>query len=67
MGLLRARRERPRRSGAAKQRDELGAGSLSDASRAFDRRIAHLKYGRRLLRCGISIRPMSELGSIASK
>jgi hypothetical protein len=27
-------------------------------------RIAHLSYGRSLLRCGISVRPMSQMGHL---
>ena len=33
-----------------------------DASVLPTERIAHLSYDRRLLRCGISIRPMSQMG-----
>src|SRR5262249_187254 len=53
--LLRARRERPCRR-AAEERDELTASHCSMPPVLPSERIAHLRYGRRLLRCGISIR-----------
>jgi hypothetical protein len=36
------------------------------ASRASDLRIAHVMYGGRLLRCGISIQPMSQIGLVSA-
>src|SRR6266404_9261087 len=57
--LLRARRERPRDRRAAEQRDELAAFHCPMPPVLLTERIAHLSYGRRLLRCGISTAPMS--------
>jgi hypothetical protein len=61
--LLRTRRERPRRGRAAEQRYELAAFHCPMPSRASDRKDSTPQYGRRLLRCGISIPLMSEMGS----
>ena len=63
--LLRPRRERPRRRRAAEQRDELAPFHCLMPPVLPTERIAHLGYGRRLLRCGISIQPMSQLGQTA--
>src|SRR5262249_9879783 len=52
--LLRARREGPRGSRAAEQRDELPPFHCPMPPVLPTERIAHLSYGRRLLRCGIS-------------
>src|SRR5262245_49310174 len=60
LALLRLRRQRPRRRRAAEQRDEL-APSHVDPSRASDRKGS--TFGRRLLRCRISIRPIVGSGS----
>src|SRR5262249_47535658 len=57
--LLRTRREWPRGSGAAEQRDELAPVHCPISPVLPTERIAHLSYCRRLLHCGISIRPMS--------
>src|SRR5262249_50338304 len=57
-GLLRPRRERPR-GRAAEQRDEIASVHCAIPPVRSTERIAHLSYGRRLLRCRISIRPMS--------
>src|SRR5262245_55048185 len=51
--LLRPRRERPRRR-TAEQRDELAAFHCATPPVLPIERIAHLSYGRRLLRRGIS-------------
>jgi hypothetical protein len=56
--LLRARRERPR-GRDAEQRDELAAFHCPMPPVLLTERIAHLSYGKRLLRCGISTAPMS--------
>jgi hypothetical protein len=53
---------KPRRRRAAEQRDEVAPFHWPDASRAFDRKDSTPQYGRRLLRCGISIQPMSQMG-----
>jgi hypothetical protein len=60
--LLRVRRKRPRCRRAAEQRDELAAFLLPDASRAAHRKDSTPQYGGRLLRCGISVRSMSQMG-----
>src|SRR5262249_44467834 len=60
--LLRPRRGRPRSRRAADERDELAPFHCPMPPVLPTERIAHLCYGRRLLRCGISIRPMSGLG-----
>jgi hypothetical protein len=52
-GLLRAHRKRPRRRGAADQRDELASIHSPMPPVLPNERIAHLSYGRRLLRCRI--------------
>jgi hypothetical protein len=58
--LLCARREWPRRR-AAEKRDELPPLHRPMPPVLPTERIAHLSYGRRLLRCGIS-GPMLRLG-----
>ena len=60
--LLRARPERPHCRRPAEQRDELAAFHCPMPPVLPAERVAHLSYGRRLLRCGISIQPMSQLG-----
>jgi len=60
----RPRCERPRGSHTAKRRDERAPLSLPDASRAFDGKNSTSRYGTRLLRCGISIQPMSQMGHV---
>ena len=52
-----------RRSRAAEQRDELAPFHCPIPPVLPTERIAHLSYRRRLLRCGISIRPNDGLGS----
>jgi hypothetical protein len=47
---------------AAEQGDELAAFHCPVSPVLPTERIAHLSYGRRLLRCGISIRSMSVQG-----
>src|SRR5262249_24409518 len=61
---LRARRERPP-DGAAKQRDER---ATFDRERlpCFRLKDSTARCGRRLLRCGISIWPMTAMGSKAA-
>src|SRR5262245_15038754 len=60
--LLRARRHRPRRSRAAEERNELATFHCPMPPVLLTERIAHLSYGRRLLRGGISVPLMSESG-----
>jgi hypothetical protein len=62
LALLRARRERPPGGSAAEQRDERAPVHSPMPPVLPTERIAHLSFGRRLLRCGISIRPMSAQG-----
>jgi hypothetical protein len=59
--LLRARHERPCRR-TAEQRDELAPFHCLMLSRAFNGKDSTSRYGTRLLRCGISIQPMSQMG-----
>src|SRR5262249_30184133 len=66
LGLLRAHRGRPRRY-AAKQRDELAPVHCPMPPVLLAERIAHLSYGSRLLRCGISVPLMSESGYLQTK
>src|SRR5262245_23430616 len=61
--LLRARRERPR-SRAADERDELAPSHCRGPPVLPAERIPHLSYGRRLLRCGISIPAMTANGMV---
>ena len=61
LGRLRARRERPGRR-AADKRDELAPFHCPMPPVLPTERIAHLRYGRRLPRCGISIPPTSIVG-----
>jgi len=63
--LLRAGRERPRRRRAPEQCDEL-ATFHSSVSRASSRKDSTSQYGRRLVRCGNSIGPMTGLGSFST-
>jgi hypothetical protein len=60
--LLPLRRERPCRRRTAEKRDELAPFHRPMPPVLPAERVAHLSYGRRLLRCGISIQPMSQLG-----
>src|SRR5262249_60677715 len=60
--LLRARRERPCSHSAAEKRDELAPFHCPIPPVLSTERIAHLSYGRRLLRCDISVGPMTALG-----
>jgi hypothetical protein len=53
-GLLRPRRQRPADRRAAKQRDEIAPFHCPMPPVLPTERIAHLSYGRRLPRCGIS-------------
>ena len=62
LGLLRARRKRPRGRRAAEKRDELAPFHYPMSPVLPAERIAYLSYGRSLLRCGISVRPMSQMG-----
>jgi|SRR5215475_1182080 len=64
--LLRARRERPRRSRAAEKRDEVAPFHYPMPPVLPTERIARLRYGTRLLRCGISARLRTGLGQIRS-
>src|SRR5262245_51791054 len=59
--LLCPRRERPR-SRTAEKCDELAAFHCPVPPVLRTERIAHLRYGRRLLRCGISAPLMPESG-----
>jgi hypothetical protein len=49
--------KRPRDRRAAEQRDELAPFHCQMPPVLPTERITHLSYGRRLLRCGISVRP----------
>ena len=49
---------------AAQQRDELAPFHYPMSPVLPAERIAYLSYGRSLLRCGISVRPMSQMGRI---
>ena len=60
--LLRARRQRPRRRRAAEQHDELAAFHCPMPPVLPNERNSTPRYGRGLLRCGISIRPMTAVG-----
>jgi hypothetical protein len=64
--LLRARRERPRARRTAEQRDEFAPFHSLMPPMLPTERIAHLIYGRRLLRCGISIHAMTAQGRTQS-
>src|SRR5262249_16494456 len=60
--LLRARRERPRGYSATNQRDELAPLHCPLPPVLRTKGIAHLSYGRRLLRCEILIPAMTAWG-----
>ena len=62
LGLLRARRERPRSRRAAEERDELAPFHRRMSPALQTERLAHLGGLGDLLRCGISNRPMSARG-----
>src|SRR5262245_13423878 len=61
LALLRARRQRPRRR-AADERDELAPFHCPRPPVLPTERIAYLRYGRRLLRCGVSNPAMTAWG-----
>src|SRR5262249_23216765 len=60
--LLRARRQRPRRRGATEQSDELAPFHCPVPPVLPNERNSTPWYGRGLLRCGISIWPMTAQG-----
>jgi hypothetical protein len=60
---LPARCGRPRSGRTAEQRDELASSHCPMPPVLPTERITHLNYGRRLLRCGISVPLMSATGS----
>src|SRR5262249_1394058 len=60
--LLRSRRDPPDGRRAAEQRDELAPFQCPKPPVLPTEKIAHLSYDRRLLRCGISIRPLTAMG-----
>jgi hypothetical protein len=64
LGLLRSRRQRPRERHSGEKRDEVAALHCPTSPVLPTGRIAHLNYGRRLLRCGISIPLMSLMGRL---
>src|SRR5260370_12462600 len=59
--LRRARRKRPGDRGAAEEPNELAALHCQRLP-CFGPNDSTPQYGRRLLRCGISLRPMSAMG-----
>src|SRR5262245_16867438 len=61
--ILRPRPKRPRGCRAAEQRNEFAAFHCPMPPVLQTERIAHLSYGRRLLRCGILFQAMSAWGS----